>query len=247
MAGSVAARRAEEAGLDPDQLALGIAWYAVFLFSTTCHEAAHAWAAHRGGDPTAYLGGQVSLDPRPHLRREPVGLLVVPVLSFALGGWMIGWASTPYDPRWAERWPRRAAWMSLAGPAANGLLVLLAAAVIRTGVELGAFEPPVVPRVPIVTATGGTLAHGVALLAGIFFTLNLLLLCFNLLPLPPLDGAGALPLLLGERAAGAWQRMARQPVIAILGLLIAWNLFGAIFARVLGVALALLYTGTSFG
>jgi Zn-dependent protease len=81
----------------------------------------------------------------------------------------------------------------------------------------------------------------------VFFTLNLLLFAFNLLPLPPLDGSGALPLVLGERAAAAWQRLTRQPAVALIGLLAAWNLFGPIFGRVYRFALQLLYTGASFG
>ena len=103
-----------------------LAYYAVFLVSVTIHEAAHAWAALLGGDPTAYHGGQVSLDPRPHIRREPAGMLWIPLISALLTGWPMGFASAPYDPAWARRHPRRAAWMALAGPAANLLLVALA-------------------------------------------------------------------------------------------------------------------------
>ena len=76
----------------PD-LALGAIWYLVFLFSTTCHEAAHALVAKLGGDTTAAEGGQVTLNPIPHIRRSPFGMVVVPILSFLVGGWMIGWAS----------------------------------------------------------------------------------------------------------------------------------------------------------
>ena len=61
---------------DLDFLVIGVAWYVVLLFSLTVHEAAHAWAALRGGDRTAYLGGQASLDPLPHMRREPFGTVV---------------------------------------------------------------------------------------------------------------------------------------------------------------------------
>ena len=71
-------------GMRLNELLLGVIWYAVFIFSLTVHEAAHAYFAMRGGDLTAYHGGQVSLDPTPHLRREPVGSIVVPLLSFAL-------------------------------------------------------------------------------------------------------------------------------------------------------------------
>ena len=59
-------------------------WYVVFLASTTLHEASHAFAAFRLGDDTAYRAGQVSLDPTPHIRREPVGMVVVPILYWML-------------------------------------------------------------------------------------------------------------------------------------------------------------------
>src|SRR5437868_13266963 len=96
-------------------LVAGLVWYIVYLLSTTCHEAAHALAAKIGGDLTAFHGGQVSLNPRPHVTREPFGMVVVPLISYFLGGGMIGWASAPFDPYWQQRYPHRAAWMSLAG------------------------------------------------------------------------------------------------------------------------------------
>src|SRR5512145_2951555 len=108
--------------MDPQVFALLPLWYAAFLLSLTFHEAAHAWAARRGGDDTAYLGGQVTLDPRPHVRREPFGMVIFPILSYAMSHSMLGWASTPFDPAWAQAHPRRAAAMSAAGPAANALL-----------------------------------------------------------------------------------------------------------------------------
>src|SRR5574337_1031158 len=123
----------------PETIALGVVWYIVFLISTTCHEAAHAFAAKLGGDLTAFRGGQVTLNPIPHIRREPLGTVVVPILSYLFSQWMIGWASAPYDPLWQRRHPRRAAWMALAGPAANFALMLAAAAGIRVGMALGHF------------------------------------------------------------------------------------------------------------
>src|SRR5258708_2448900 len=105
--------------MTPEMLAVGVIRYVVFLFSTTCHEASHGLAAKAGGDLTAFEGGQVTLNPVPHIRREPFGMVVVPLLGLFLGGMMMGWASAPYDPAWQRQYPRRAAWMSLAGPAAN--------------------------------------------------------------------------------------------------------------------------------
>src|SRR3954465_1753413 len=119
--------------MDEQTLATGFLWFVAFLFSTTVHEAMHGLAALRGGDPTAYQGGQVSLSPVPHIRREPIGMLVVPLLTAFTVGWSVGWASTPYDPMWAARHPRRAASMAAAGPAGNLLIAVLAFAALRLG------------------------------------------------------------------------------------------------------------------
>ena len=63
-------------------------------------------------------------------------------MSLAASGWIVGYASAPYDPRWAERHPKRAAVMALAGPAANLFLVLCAWLAIRIGAALGWLAPP---------------------------------------------------------------------------------------------------------
>ena len=88
-------------------------WLVVFLGSMTAHEASHAFVAKCLGDPTAYLGGQVTLNPIPHVRREPFGMLLLPIISYLASGWMIGWASAPYNAGWAAKFPRRAAVMAL--------------------------------------------------------------------------------------------------------------------------------------
>ena len=118
-------------------------WLVAFLFSTTCHEAAHSLAAKLGGDDTALKSGTVTLDPIPHIKRSPFGMLIVPILTYLLNdGMMIGWASAPYDPYWAQRHPKRAALMSAAGPAANFAIVLVTAAAIHIGMATGHFTPP---------------------------------------------------------------------------------------------------------
>lgn len=225
-----------------DLVLLGVVWYVVFLFSTCCHEAAHAWAALRLGDPTAYHGGQVSLDPLPHVRREIFGTVIFPILTFILTRqWMMGWASAPYDPEWADRHPRRAAWMALAGPAANLILLVAAGLAIRAGIWAGIFEAPTFATFSRVVGAEAGVAVGAATLLSILFSLNLVLLVFNLLPLPPLDGSAALPLLLPERAARAYLALARQPMLSFAGLLVAWRLFQPLFDPVHTLALNLLY------
>jgi Zn-dependent protease len=231
-------------------LALGFTWFLVFLFSTTLHEAAHAFAAYRLGDATAYHGGQVTLNPLPHIRREPVGMIVVPLVTFFAQGWMMGWASAPFDPLWARRYPRRAAVMALAGPAANLSLVLLAAAAIRIGVAGGIFTSPERVSFTQVTesATGGAgLAGGAVVPLSLVFSLNLLLCIFNLLPLPPLDGSAVVPALLSPHGAERYAALQAQPFMSLLGLVVAWQLFGPIYRPVQLLAINLLYPGSHYG
>jgi len=231
-----------------DQLAVGVVWYAVLLFSLTFHEAAHAWAARRGGDDTAYLGGQVTLDPRPHLRREPFGMLIFPILSYALWHSMLGWASTPFDPIWAQEHPRRAAAMSAAGPAANAVLVLVAAFGIRAGIAAGVFQAPVsIGFDHLVEAGSGGLAETAALLLSVLFTLNLLLMIFNLIPFPPLDGGSAVGLFFSDQGARRVQALLRSPRLSLVGLLLAWMLMPRIFGPIHRLAVNLLYPEFSFG
>ncbi|HEY5596590.1 MAG TPA: hypothetical protein VIL47_04935, partial [Candidatus Bipolaricaulota bacterium] len=87
---------------------------------------------------------QVSLDPLPHIRREPMGMIGVPLLTFFLndGQWMMGWASAPYNRLWALDFPKRASVMALAGPLANLIFVLLSGAALKIGLISGTFEYP---------------------------------------------------------------------------------------------------------
>src|SRR5438093_1254910 len=117
-------------------------WYVVFLLTLTLHEAGHALVAWLGGDDTAYRGGQVSLSPWPHIRREPIGTLIVPIVTYLTNGWMMGWASTPYDPLWGQRHPRRQAAMAAAGPAANLLIALVVFGTLKLLLGVGLFVAP---------------------------------------------------------------------------------------------------------
>jgi len=210
--------------VDVEILVRGILWYVVFLFSTTTHEAAHAWAAQRGGDSTAYLGGQVSLDPLPHIRREPFGMVIMPILSYLRSfGWMIGWASTPYNLAWALRHPSRAAWMALAGPAANLTIAILAGLLIRVGMTAGWLEPSTGAYWEFhALVTGDGALGGVAMILSLLFSLNVVLFFFNLIPIPPLDGSGVIGLLLPEDLSRRLQMAFLQPGVGIAGMLIAF-------------------------
>ena len=232
--------------MNTTELALGAIWYVAFLFSTTCHEASHALIAKWGGDPTAFEGGQVTLNPIPHIRRSPFGMVVMPILSYAIGGWMIGWASAPFDPNWERSHPHRAARMALAGPAANFTIMLLAAAAIRAGLALGYFAPPTSfsGYSSIVQLASGTEPTFLTSALSILFVLNLLLGTFNLLPVPPLDGHSGIMLLMPEGVAVRYMEILRNGNYALLGLIVAWYAYGYIFNFVFRQALHLLYAGT---
>jgi Zn-dependent protease len=149
--------------------------FVVLIISLTVHEAGHALLAKLGGDPTAYRAGQVTLNPLPHIQREPFGMVVLPLLSLFLtnGRSCIGFAHAPFDPYWAARHPKKAALMSAAGPLGNVLLASIAFAVLW-----------------FVGRPDSDTEEAVRKIADVFLRLNLLLAIFNLIPLPPLDGVG---------------------------------------------------------
>lgn len=224
-------------------LAIAPIWYVAFLFSTVCHEAAHALVARWGGDSTAYVGGQVSLDPIPHIRREPFGLVVVPILSLVTSGGMIGWGSAPFDPYWQIRYPRRAALMALAGPVTNFIIALVAALMIRGGLAWDIFQLGGSSPYQFVTGETSPFIDGVGSFLSIVFILNVILGVFNLLPMPPLDGYSVLGLVLPEDVTLKLIEFARAPGFSILGFLLAWQLFPPIARFVLPRMVELLFWG----
>jgi Zn-dependent protease len=178
--------------------------FGVLLVSMVVHEAAHAWVAMLGGDRTAYHGGQVTLNPIPHIRREPFGMILIPlvILLQTNGHGIMGFASAPVDPLWAARHPRRSAVMAAAGPLSNFLLAAIAFLVLKATVGDGLNPDASSPTVR---------------LAATFLEMNLLLAVLNLMPLPPLDGASVLEGLL-PRELGNLYAPLRTPQFALLTL-----------------------------
>jgi Zn-dependent protease len=146
-----------------------------FVFAICVHESAHAWTANRCGDPTARMLGRISLNPIKHV--DPIGTVLVPLLGMLSGIGFIGWAKpTPVDPHNLRHPVRDDILVSVAGPASNILLGILAV--------VGLF---VVSRVPGQGPT--SIGQPIALLFWAFLQVNILLAAFNLIPIPPLDGS----------------------------------------------------------
>jgi Zn-dependent protease len=197
-------------GFNPQILAHAFIWFVAFLFSTTCHEAAHAVVAKIGGDETA--AEQVTLNPVPHMQREPWGMIVVPIVTLIMskGSSLMGWASAPFDPTWERRHPHRSAWMALAGPATNFTLMFLAVLGLRIGFANNWLAMP--------TYDHENFAFTVLL---IFFELNLLLGIFNLIPAPPLDGSTGIMVFMPVETAHRYLDWLRSSPYVNLGLLFA--------------------------
>jgi Zn-dependent protease len=150
----------------------------ILFFSAVVHEVAHGYAALSQGDATAKYEGRLTLNPIAHI--DLVGSILVPI-ALLLGGApvLFGWAKpVPFNPynlrnkRWGE------AIVALAGPAVNLLIALLAGLILR--LPLGLPEPTVV-------------------ILAMIAILNLLLVVFNMMPIPPLDGSKVLFALLPQR------------------------------------------------
>jgi len=172
---------------------------AVLIFSLSFHEAAHAWAATRLGDPTARMLGRLTLNPLKHI--DWIGTVLFPLIMFTTNAPLIGWAKpVPVDMR-NLRHPRRDfALVALAGPISNLILAIVAAVAFET-----------------LKATGGyvNLAGQVLLLSVL---MNVALAVFNLFPVPPLDGGNVLMGVVPLRTAHAinWLRPYGFVIIYVL-------------------------------
>jgi Zn-dependent protease len=205
---------------------LGCIQYLLFIISITFHEAAHAWAAYRLGDPTAFYGGQVTLNPLPHIQRSPIGTIVVPLISlyFNKGMGLIGWATAPYNPEWAERYPKRQFLMAMAGPAANLFLAIVG--LIAMNMMLRFADPEAWrgnSRSVLDMLLAGNNAYQVKIFGLLYLHvfLNLMLFLFNLIPFPPLDGSSIWRLVLDRQSYYKYQIYASNPNFVILGIIAA--------------------------
>jgi len=225
--------------LDP---ILFVSWYVTLLVSLVVHEAAHALFALLGGDRTAYVTGQVSLNPIPHIRREPFGTVILPlaILFFSDGQMCMGYASTPIDPEWAYRNPKKAALMSAAGPMANVLLAAIAFGVLKslvvTDLATGMHTLPLLVTPHEMEGP----VYAVALLGSLFLILNIILAILNLIPFPPLDGAGVLEGLFPKQVGPILAYVRSQPFFTIILFVMIFQFLGYLWQPVLGFVWRLL-------
>jgi Zn-dependent protease len=190
----------------------------ILIFSVVIHEVAHGYAAKWEGDETASRLGRLSGNPLKHI--DPFGSIILPALTYLLGGFVIGWAKpVPIDPRnfKDQRWGEGL--VAAAGPATNILLAIIFSIIIRF-VNLG---------------------DGAMMVAQYVVLINIVLALFNLIPVPPLDGSRILSSIFPS-IRGFFYRIERYGVfLPIIFALIIWQFFfpliATLFHLLTGIAL----------
>jgi len=167
-------------------------WAIPVLFAIIIHEVAHGWVAYQLGDPTAKNLGRLSLNPIKHI--DPIGTLVVPILLLSFSNFLFGWAK-PVPINWhnLRNLKSNIILVALAGPGSNFLMALFWALFAKIS-SLSVY--PDNPWGYILYFMGP---------AGI--VINLMLMVFNLLPVPPLDGSRVLAVFLKGKTAWYYSRL----------------------------------------
>ena len=190
-----------------------------FIPAIVLHEVSHGFAAYKLGDPTAKSMGRLSLNPIKHI--DPFGTVIMPLLLMVMGWPVFGYAKpVPYNPMYFKDKRRGDLIVGLAGPAANLVLALIGA-----GITWALW--------PLVTGSNGqamlsnTFFHYFYLLfLPMFVLINLYLMFFNLLPIPPLDGSSIFAFILPERFLPQYYRIQQYalPVFMIVVLVLPYVL-----------------------
>ena len=201
-----------------------VATIPVFLLAITLHEVAHAWVAYKCGDDTAKLLGRLTLSPIAHL--DPVGSLVF-IVSSLTAGVGFGWAKpVPVNPLRFRNWRRDDILVSLAGVIANLLQAVAWAILLRLSTRY----------------LSGTMGAAADTLCFMGVMLNVVLMVFNLLPIPPLDGSHIAFNLLGIRDPAAVMQWSRIGMV-LLFIFVATPMFGILFNAVIEPVIRLFLWG----
>ncbi len=183
----------------------GVIMFAVFIPCIVLHEVSHGYVAYLLGDPTAKSRGRLSLNPLKHV--DPFGTVLLPLLLTATGMPAFGYAKpVPINPHYFKDYRKGMLLTGLAGPATNLTMAVLAGLTTRILILTGIAD----------TSIGNWVWYALYLFAYI----NLVLMFFNLIPIPPLDGSRVLPVFLSDEALVRYHQFERYGVMIVFGALI---------------------------
>lgn len=186
----------------------------ITLIALTGHEYAHGWVSKKLGDPTPEMQGRLTFNPIAHL--DPIGTLLMILTGF-------GWArAVQVDPRYYKDRKKGMALTAAAGPLAN-LIMAFAALLIYAAVYV----------VCVKFNAGTAIIKGVGKFAEFFAVRNLCFMVFNIIPIPPLDGAKVLGMFLPDRAYYTMLQYERYSMLLIMALSLS-GVFGGIIGRGVG-------------
>jgi Zn-dependent protease len=223
-------------------MATGIIFsFIILIFSVILHEISHGYMALYLGDPTAKYQGRLTLNPLKHI--DPVGSILVPIVTYALTGVTFGWAKpVPFNPynlrnrRWGE------ALVAVAGPAANISIAVVFAVALRFMIAM----PSLSASASLAGASIATSSFFIAAVSIIetIILINVALAIFNLIPVPPLDGSKILFAFFPQTQS--WRTIRQnleryQIVLLLLYVFLVWQFL----APLIGVAFTWL-TGIPF-
>ncbi len=192
-------------GISIDRAREGILFLIALVLSISVHEFGHAWFANRLGDPLPRSQGRVTLSPMAHI--DPIGTLLMPIMGFFTGLPLLGWgrpvqtSPVSYNRRFSMRTGHML--VAASGPAMNLIMATIVSAMVVVGGRLGIMPPSIAE--PLIRY---------------MVLLNLSLMFFNLLPIPPLDGGAVMAGLLPESLQYIPRFLERYGFIILVGLLI---------------------------
>lgn len=206
--------------------------YMCLLFSLSAHEAAHAAMANWCGDPSARLLGRMTLNPVKHA--DPIGTVILPLFAMITKfPFLFGWAKpVPFNPRNLGNMRRDPMLIALAGPAANLALALSGVLLLRILASLLGVFPE--------SAVMGMLLQTFIYLVMI----NMVLMLFNLIPLPPLDGHHVLDALLPHNARQMMEKLGPFSLIILFLLVFRFRILDMPIALVSRGLFTLAFYGT---
>lgn len=178
--------------------------FIIFIVFATFHEYGHGWMAYRLGDSTAKLNGRLSLNPLVHI--DLMWTIIMPVMLIITTGYALGSAKpVPVNPMGFRDPKRGMVWVGLAGPATNIIWAAFIILLMKSGLFL----------------SGSRLYFGGAPYILLFMCLqmNIVLLVFNMLPIPPLDGSRILEGLLPDEYADRYASIRPYGLIIIIMLM----------------------------